>query len=389
MLFRSYLLPENQIISHEESISTGQSTEPEFSPFPEWISYDSINSFSRNNDSLKFPVYTENELESVAIHGQNAHVISIWYGTHQKLAHPGAPQDLYNVLGNLRNPEHFDSLFWSLNGTSKGFLTILPVQNIRLALPGDFNAEIPLSELYPGKNTVSFTASHKSGQKFSKHVTLDYRSGGSWPLPFSINWQNVSGITEATFPVDGFWTLGRDGVRSIQPHYDRVLAVGDTSWTDYEVTVPITVHSVHHVNLKNPPCVGILLRWDGHEKNGNEQPGTIWYPIGAMGIFRWYTDSNGPRFQIYENLGYKTSVSDTTGRKMNIGTTYIFKMSVQTIPGEPAGLYKFKVWQQGDAEPGTWDLVRQAKSGLTKGSILLLAHYVDATFGNFLVTKID
>ncbi len=339
-------------------------------------------------------IYRENwmnvqkEVVSSTTFDQGDSVIHIWYGPHQKVANRGIPQDLFNLLGNLITPDSIDSLSYSLNGVFQSYLSTHTSQNIRLALPGDFNAEIRLSALRQGLNKITLIARDHAGRQFSKIVTLDYQPGGACPMPFMIDWARITNIQDVAQVVDGFWTLSVEGVRSIRPHYDRLVAIGDVTWRDYEVTVPITVHSIHPVNPVNMPCVGILLRWDGHENSGMEQPGTIWYPIGAIGIFRWYNDSLGPRFQIYENKGGKSVANDTSGRKLNLGMTYIFKMSVQTIEGQSAGLYKFKVWQKGNSEPDTWDLIQQATSGLTMGSVLLLAHYVDATFGNVFVSPI-
>lgn len=60
------------------------------------------------------------------------------------------------------------------------------------------------------------------------------------------------------------------------PGYDRLLAIGDMSWKDYEVTVPITVHSLNTNDLSNSAGVGLIARWRGHFQVGSEQPAAGW-----------------------------------------------------------------------------------------------------------------
>jgi len=58
---------------------------------------------------------------------------------------------------------------------------------------------------------------------------------------------------------------------------------------------------------------------------------------------------------------------------------------VETIPGV-GGLYRFKVQQQGQPEPAAWDLQQQEDlADPQSGSIALITHYVDASFGTVTV----
>jgi hypothetical protein len=51
--------------------------------------------------------------------------------------------------------------------------------------------------------------------------------------------------------------------------------------------------------------------------------------------------------------------------------------------------YSFKVWNSSDTEPVAWDLIAvESNDDQTTGSILLLAHEVDASFGNVTVVPI-
>ena len=57
-------------------------------------------------------------------------------------------------------------------------------------------------------------------------------------------------------------------------------------------------------------------------------------------------------------------------------------MRVQTIPGN-GSQYSLKVWEDGKEEPLDWQMAGlELESDLANGSFLLIAHHVDATFGN-------
>ena len=93
-----------------------------------------------------------------------------------------------------------------------------------------------------------------------------------------------------------------------------------------------------------------------------------------------------PEFDLWN--GQAPYVVTTSGTPLTIGTTYIFKYQVETISG--ANQYSFKVWKQGDPEPSAWLLTGQeaASADLSSGSLLLIAHELDAIFGNISVSPL-
>jgi hypothetical protein len=74
---------------------------------------------------------------------------------------------------------------------------------------------------------------------------------------------------------------------------------------------------------------------------------------------------------------------------LTIGETYIFKMRVQTDT-DGAHRYWLKVWPASGTEPGGWTVEGTAPAGdqpLSQGSLLLVAHHVDASFGDITVQR--
>ncbi len=194
--------------------------------------------------------------------------------------------------------------------------------------------------------------------------------------------------------MDGLWNTNSDGIRTTQIGYDRLIAIGDLGWRDYEITVPITMHSMDPAGYDAPsygPAVGILMRWSGHTHDpvSCEQPDCGYQPYGAIGWYRWPSDRVSPgRLQIDMNTA--SNETDTSGRQLAFNTTYLFKMSVQTLESGRS-IYKLKVWSEASQEPADWDLQVQdvIDEDPTGGSILLLAHHVDATFGNVSVVPLS
>ena len=307
--------------------------------------------------------------------------IDVWYGNVQWFGEKGQPQNWVNILGNVSDPQGVSSLTYSLNGGDMVNLRIGP-DNKRLHNPGDFNADLDITSLYSGYNTLELRAEDGDGNVSVKNVTVNYQAGTVWPLPYNITWSDFSILQDIQLGVqvvDGKWRLDNGNVRTDEPGYDRLIAVGDMDWRDYEVTVPITINSdlVTTYNIG----AGVLFRWKGHtdEPVVTSAPKSGFYPLGAI---LWYTKD---RLEIYGNNG------DILGRKsivLSIGTKYWFKASVETIPGV-GGLYKLKVWPDGQTEPVNWDLTGQEQlSDPQSGSMMLIAHNRDVSFGNVTVNPL-
>jgi len=280
------------------------------------------------------------------------------------------------------------SLSYTLNGGAPRTLRI-GADLRRLAADGDFNADIATSDLLPGANAVVIRAQDSFGNVSTANVTLNFDGSGLWPLPYTADWSATASLLDAAQPVDGLWEIEGGAVRSVRIGYDRLLAMGDLDWTDYEVTVPITIHSFDPIvwdpGVIGPSAaVGVLMRWQGHTDDRGTQPFDWPFPFGAICWYRIYPTSN----QIEINRNLDATPIPKQSLTLAFGVPYVFKARVETIPGL-GGLYRFKVWEEGQPEPAGWNL--QAQEDLTdpqSGSILLLTHHVDASFGTVTVTPL-
>ncbi len=318
--------------------------------------------------------------------------ITVWYGLNQSFGQLGNPQTAVNILGNVSDPNGVQSLSYTLNGGSSVALSRGP-DTRRLLNPGDFNIDINTENLINGSNTVVITATNTLNQTSTQTVTVQYTAGNIWPGNYAIDWSTASSLQSVAQVVDGHWTLTDSTVRPTYLGYDRLIAIGDKLWTDYEVTVPIIFYSIDTLggfgNPSNGPGVGLLFRWTGHTDDplSGWQPKTGYLPLGAIAWYHWnWIDPNvPPRFEL---LGNNLSVLGDAGSILSSNVWYYFKMRVETVSGV-GGLYKVKVWPVGQTEPSNWTLQgQQSLSDPQYGSVLLLSHHVDAEFGNVTVTQL-
>lgn len=373
-----------------------------------------------------------------------APAITLWYGAKQSAGAIGNPQRWFNILGNVSDTPEVAALTYSLNGDPARALSIGPFSvptgspacpesgarawhskiallwnacraepasweclgrhawsRARNALPfqknivyprrlygvGDFNVEIDRDILHRGANRLELVASGRNNMRLaSASVIINYTGARVWPLPFVVDWSSVSRISDAAQIVDGEWSKTPAGLRTASMGYDRVFAIGDVKWTDYEVTVPITIHAIDSAaynSVSTAPGIGMVLHWRGHSYSPVPQcacsrPRCGWLPWGAYGLY----DFGKSRFEIN---GPTHPIAKGSPHKLDFHSTWIWKMRVEDTPhGNP--YYSMKVWKQGSPEPGKWDLRGMGEpASLTNGSIAFDAHHVDATFGNITI----
>jgi len=315
-------------------------------------------------------------------------VIDIWYGSHQVFGHMGRPQRWANILGNVSDPDAIASLTYSVNGEMKLPLSRGP-DTRRLLSPGDFNIEIAYTDLIQGLNYVVITTTDYLKNVTSETVTVEYVGGNTWPSTYSIDWNSAKNIQDVAQIVDGLWALDEDGIRPVVSGYDRAVAVGDVQWENYEVTVPITIQEIDRGGFAWPsvaPGVGISLRWPGHTDWGGSQPTIGWKPFGAGAWYGFEKDGSA-----WLGLGGENGLKlRDDGRKLEFGVRYNWRVRVETVSPGQGGLYSMKVWKHDEPEPSEWDLSGQeGPRDLPNGSLLLVAHHVNATFGNVTIMPLS
>ncbi|MCE5229772.1 DUF1349 domain-containing protein [bacterium] len=312
--------------------------------------------------------------------------IVMWHGDSQQFGQNGKPQVWVDLLGTVNDGDGLQSLTASLNGGAQMPLTIGP-DGRRLQGAGDFDVQLAYDDLEPGNNTIVLRAVDTLNHVTTKTVTVNYVDGVILGTELDVNWASVARVQDASQVVDGRWSLAAAGAKNDSIGYDRLIDIGDMNWTDYEITVPITVHSWDPAGvggINGYPGAGFIIRWNGHTNDPPvaTQPLSGWNPFGNCVWYRW--DDTGGHSNTFE-LG---NLNDNTGVVLQYNVTYIYKVRVETIPGVGT-LYSKKVWKQGDLEPAEWTKQAYGATDVAHGSILFIAHWVQMTVGNITVRPTD
>lgn len=317
-------------------------------------------------------------------------VIIVWDENYLHFGEIGNPQRQVNIRGNVRDPDEttISSITYRLNDAGE-----VPVDigtedprtgNPRLVSKGDFNIAIDTAALLNGPNKVQIIAVDSNSEVHTKTVSVVYTPDKNWPERYSTNWAAAAHINAQAQITDGQWEITPEGVRPTITGYDRVIAIGNLDWShEYEVLVPVTVHSFMPVDSRIPSDtggVGVFVRWQGHIDTGSPPIG--WTSFGAYGLYSNRRDSWALRLNSSEPI---TVSKDILPFSTNV--TYMLKLRAETRNGR--GRYSFKSWVKGQPEP-SWDSaaisnlvnVTDSPDDLLQGSVLFVAHRVDATFGN-------
>lgn len=327
--------------------------------------------------------------------------LTVWHGTTQRVGHLGTPQPDFNLMGTVSDPDGVAELTYSLNGGPSQTLTVGNGPDgygdgRRLASNGDFNADVPISALRLGSNTIQLTATDLLGLTTSETVSVSRQTGHS-PLPYRITWSQVDNPQDVGQYVDGQWGRTSSGIRTLRTGYDRLFMIGDETWQDYEVTVPFTVHRVDPETGPNSGRngIGLILRFAGHQVGGfrnwpDDQPKWGYKPFGGLGWVVWRNGPDKSPVQVFMNGD--DDISNHFGTVgLLLDRPYWIKMRVETLPDLPSGegvsTYRWKMWRGDQSEPATWDwsYTQTSEHALRRGGLLLVAHHVDATFGDIEV----
>ncbi len=307
-------------------------------------------------------------------------VVDLWYGDHQSFGQLGVPQRWVNLPGTVWDGDGIASLSYSLNGGPGQPLGVGP-DGFRLVGIGDFNVEIDYGDLSPGSNDVVITAVDTLGEQTDHLVTIDFTPDITWEMPYDADWQSATKIADVACVGDGRWILTSDGVRNAPNGigYDRFLLIGDESWTpDYDVIVPVTIHAG---NLGGVTGVGVAIGWSGHiaaaAAEGQPAQPLVDNRYQAIAWIRNFPAS--PILQLKDDEVTRGEMAVT----MQADVPYWLLVRSETMsPGVAHVSTKF--WAAGSQEPAGWMLEDDFASH--RGSILLISHKADATFGNPVIT---
>jgi LmbE family N-acetylglucosaminyl deacetylase len=266
-----------------------------------------------------------------------------------------------------------------------------PQENLKWRTVNVWDSQCPTTD--PAHVTCGyFNAFVKKNEFFWMRT---YSGQRVWPLGYTANWSSTASIPQVAQVLEGAWAYDAevDGVRPVAPGFDRAIILGQVNWSGYEVTVPITMRWFDQT--KGSAGVGVGLGWQGHTDYGGSQP-RAGHPYGSICSFGRSTSEPAlPRLEMVENRG---TVEDTVvaaealPRAVTLGVPYTMKFRRANL-GNGSSRYSCKLWKSSSPEPSGWDLAvdltnRAGTTGPFPGSSVLLAHNVDASFGDVQVAPV-
>lgn len=321
--------------------------------------------------------------------------IEVWGPDPIALNAPGRRQDCFNVRGRISNCQKSFSFFYSVNGQEER-AALVGDNWTRLAHRGDFNIEIPYALLDREANDLTLFLRDKKGNATTKHVTICVNPALGPSLPLDINWSRCGSVYDAGEPVDGDWRIDGGQLACLDVGYDRLFVLGDTDLTDYIVTVPITIRRFDPIGFRFPswgPGIGVIAGWSGHHPKftqdftGTFQPRTDWWPIGAIGWYRWRWRPFRYQLHVIGNRAEVLGIAENHA-EIRHDVPFVLQMRVASRAGAP-NQYALRVRPEGATESAVWDLeVDGLADEQSRGAIALVAHHVEARFGDILIAPL-
>ncbi len=317
--------------------------------------------------------------------------IDVWYGKRQVFGRAGTQQPMINIIGQVRSPEALYHL--SYNFQRKRYPLPTGPSAFRLATPGEFNIEIDRTGLPAGEYSLRIIAVYNDGTEVREQVWFTLEENTP-QLPVAIAWQEVASIQDVGQVVDGLWEITESGVRNAHIGYDRAIALGDTSWSDYEIQLSFVIEEITiEPRSFGWPSMGaamhIATRWQGHEDWRDILPRRGWTAFGALFSYQINQSDSEQLIWIYDQDNDR-SEKRILPKQLAQGKTYHLRARVVT-GSEQSAIFSMKIWADTDAaEPDVWEITTEPMQGVIQhGSILLIAHQAIITFGDVLITSIE
>ena len=323
--------------------------------------------------------------------GESAFIlINIWYGNNQFFGTPGLAQQTINILGNIESENGIDSTSYRLNKDSWISFS-LGTDLHRLAAEGDFNIDIDADRLQTGKNELIILVKDSLGNYSRQIIDITFNNSKPCPIPYFIQWAKVKKIQNAIQVTDGKWELTTEGIRNRDVYYDRMFAIGDSTWKNYEVLTSVIFHKL------NPPSpgppnynvshAGIASRWYGHGED-TLQPNRQWWPVGVFAYLRITDKYDSCLWKMQDGQGLNAAQSMDELRIIQKEVKYMMKHRVEDI-SEAETKFSSKLWRSTQNEPKVWDLIAVKPTNQQSGSALLVAHFTEVTFGDIHVIPLS
>jgi regulation of enolase protein 1 (concanavalin A-like superfamily)/LmbE family N-acetylglucosaminyl deacetylase len=283
----------------------------------------------------------------------------------------GAPNELVEVPPTMQAPTEADNLKWQV--ISRYETQIDCTQN-----GGDYHVNCGYMRAFVKRHEFFWTMPHRPPR--------------IWPMPYTAHWTSTGSISEQAQIFEGQWAYDGNGIRPVATGFDRVITLGDMHWTDYEVTAEMTFNSFDTSRPVVGSAVGLALGWQGHSDWGQPRFG---HPSGGLCLYAYNAfDPLLYRLQIGYSPGpAHDTIMASQNDDLPLGVPFTMRFRERDL-GNGSTRYSCKLWRSDKPEPSAWTLEAdiphwEGETGTHPGSIVLVAHHADATFGDVTVTPLD
>jgi hypothetical protein len=239
---------------------------------------------------------------------------------------------------------------------------------------------------------VLLTAVDGAGAATQRVVEFTVVGGSALPNTMRTDFGNDGGTGRGVVVVDGQWRVGPGTLSTVGDGYDRLVAIGDLGWTDYDALVPIRIDALAATPARasGDPAVGVIANWTGH--NNSVTPGSqplqgfraLEGGLSPFGSILWW------RAGRVEVLSPDLDVMDA-GPSVGYPMGHWYLLRVQVDSAGSTVTYRARMWRSQVEEPQQWDVVwtsGPAAPAPTAGSLVLVAHEATVSFGDVTVRSL-
>ncbi len=282
----------------------------------------------------------------------------------------GPPDELVEVPSAMQAANEADNLKWQAISRYES--------QIDCTSPGEYHVNCGYMRAFVKKRELFWTRLYSPLKE--------------WPQSYTAHWSSADSASEQAQIFEGQWTYDGDGIRPVTTGFDRLIALGDMDWKDYEVTADMTFNSFDTSRPVVGSAIGLALGWQGHTAWGQPRFG---HPSGGLCLYSYSAWDTLP-FRV--QLGYSPgpahdTIVDWQYDDVPLGVQVTMRFREREL-GNGSTRYSCKLWQSDKPEPAAWTVEAdiadwENETGTHRGSVVLVAHHADVTFGDVTISPIS
>lgn len=327
-------------------------------------------------------------------------VIEIYGGRDRQFGFTGDPQPTVSITGVVRSPTGNFSVFWKLDDGEFEELQPDPAST-RIISKGEFSIELEKEMISSELEGTEMVIEAREAPT-TLEVELDDGTVQTEIVPGATN--SITLKLSLLLPVDqgpdrtvtwggddldlhaqianGGWHLVPGGVAPLEPGPQRILLIGDQSWSNYEVELSFVPGDLAPADAPEPvlPWAGVYLGWRGFDP----------VSVASNDVLR---TAGGAGFGQGDGGVTVVGIRDETEFIANSGPIELtpgvrYRMRAQAKTVREGTEVRMRMWIDGEPEPDHWTVETINTGAPNGGSLALVAHRWDIVFGTVTITPL-